>query len=74
MKNLVGGGNKKIKDVEDIGQFNTKYKAHDKSKHILTKQAKESGEHLLKLNNSKAGGIDQAEYGFFMIFKAGERI
>ena len=32
MKNLVGGGNKKIKDVEGIGQFNSKYKAHDKTK------------------------------------------
>ena len=63
-----------MKDVKDIGRFNTKYKAHDKTKHILTRQAKESGEHLLKLNNSKAGGIDQAENGFFMIFKAGDRI
>ena len=28
----------------------------------------------ITLNNSKAGGIDQAENGFFMIFKAGDRI
>ena len=69
-----GTRNKRIKNVNEIGQFNTKYKAHDRTKQLLTKHAKQAAEHFLKLNNTKAGGIDQAENGFFMVFKAGKNV
>ena len=70
---MVAGGNKKMKDVKDIGEFKTKYKANEKTKNLITKHAKEAAEHLLKLSNSKVDGIDKEENGFFMTFKAGGR-
>ena len=71
--NLVAGGNRKVKDVKDIGEFKTKYKANEKTKNLITKHAKEASEHLLKLSNSKVDGMDEEENGFFMAFKAGGR-
>ena len=68
-KNLYGG-KKKIAAVKDIGQFNTKYKAHEKTKLLLKKHAKELGEHLLKLNNTEVDGIKNAENGFFIAYKS----
>ena len=68
--NLVAGGNRKVKDVKDIGEFKTKYKANEKTKNLITKHAKEASEHLLKLSNSKVDGM---EHGFFMAFQAGGR-
>ena len=72
-KNLYGG-KKKIVAVKDIGQFNTKYKANEKTKLLLKKHAKELGEHLLKLNNTEVDGIKNAENGFFIAYKSAGKI
>ena len=68
-KNLYGG-KKKMSNVRDIGQFNTKYNAHEKTKLLLKKHAKELDEHLLKLNNTEVDGIKNAENGFFIAYKS----
>ena len=70
MKNLVAG-KKKISNIIDIGQFNTKYKANEKTKLLVKRHAKEASEHLLKLNNSNVEGLNNAENGFFIVFKSG---
>ena len=72
-KNLVRGGNKKVDRIENIGEFTTKYRATEKTKHLITKHGKEAGEHLLKLNNSEVDGLNEKENGFVLIYKCGDK-
>ena len=72
-KNLLSGSKKPV-DATNIGQFNSKYKATARMKHIITKHSKEASEFLLKVNNSLAGGLKNKENGFFMAFKAGDKV
>ena len=69
--NLRAGGNKKVTNIEDIGEFKTKYRAIEKTKHLVIKHAKEESMNLLKINNTKVDGLDNAENGFFMMYKVG---
>ena len=69
--NLRAGGNKKVTNIEDIGEFKTKYRAIERTKHHVIKHAKEESMNLLKINNTKVDGLDNAENGFFMVYKVG---
>lgn len=71
--NLVRGGNKKVDRIENIGEFTTKYKATERTKHLITKHGKETAEHLLKLNNSEVDGLNEKENGFVLIYKCGDK-
>ena len=42
-----------------------------KTKLLVKRHAKEASEHLLKLNNSNVEGLNNAENGFFIVFKSG---
>ena len=71
--NLVAGANKKLDKIENLGEFKTKYKANERTKHLIEKHGKEAAENLLKLNNSKVDGLDEKENGFVLIYKSGEK-
>ena len=43
-KSFSWGWNKKIKNIEDIGDFKTKYKATERTKDLINKHAKETAE------------------------------
>ena len=63
-----------VKKIEDIGEFKTKYKATERTKHLISKHGKEAAENLLlKFNNSKVDGLDEKENGFILIYKSGEK-
>lgn len=72
--NLVGGANKKAKNVQDVGEYTTRYRATEKTKKLVIKHAKEAAMNVLKLNNSKVDGLDNENHGFFMLFKVGKKI
>ena len=73
-KNLFpGAGTKKIKDIEDIWNFKTKYKATERTKNMILKHAKEAAENLLKVNNTKVDGLDKGNNGFVLLYKTGNK-
>ena len=72
--NLVAGANKKLDKIENLGEFKTKYKANERTKHLIEKHGKEAAENLLKLNNSKVDGLDEKKNGFVLIYKSGENL
>ena len=71
--NLVAGAHKKLDKIENLGEFKTKYKANERTKHLIEKHGKEAAENLIKLNNSKVDGLDEKENGFVLIYKSGEK-
>ena len=62
-----------MKTVNDIGEFSSKYKAHERTKNLIQKQSRELSENLLKLNNTEVDGINQKENGFAVICTAGDK-
>ena len=71
--NLVRGGHKKVDSIENIGEFRNKYKATEKTKHLIQKHGREAAENLLKLNNSEVVGLNEKENGFILIYKTGKK-
>ena len=72
--NLVRGGHKKVDSIENIGEFKNKYKATEKTKHLISKHGREAAENLLKLNNSEVDGLNEKENGFILIYKTGNKL
>ena len=71
--NLVPGGRRNVKEINDIGEFTNKYKSAEKTKNLIGKHGKEAAENLLKLNNTKVDGLDKKNNGFVLIYKAGDK-
>ena len=70
---LVRGGHEKVDSIENIGEFKNKYKATEKTKHLILKHGREAAENLLKLNNSEVVGLNEKENGFILIYKTGKK-